>query len=1103
MIYFSESAFTIEMFSSTTILVLAGLVLSIATTELFASPSNQKSPSLHHRMTKREIAKYFGANSHTEVPEYEVISPFQADEDGQFIAHELHKRSRTKRSTDQPDSWFYNMDAFGFSLHLNVTKARHILAPGSIVETTHENGSKSYKTSPKNKFYSGHVVSHPGSVVAVSNQGGLTGMINLIKQAFFIHPLPSHLAQDFGSSSGAQPHLIYRRSLSDVIGHGCDVSDLNERTKRSLETNRVKRSRDERSTSHKHLEVAMVADDLVVKKHGEKDLDMHLLMLAHLVDRMFHDESVGGKKLTLVVVKIVIKKDGLGYDSSANNRERLDKLADWGVKNMPVSDKDPAHADIIVLLTGQGFGGLAMMGSTCATQFGRTVNNDIGLASAIIIAHEAAHTFGLGHDGKGERCNNGEYIMSSAVSDGKNAFKWSPCSSQRVQEFLTGSGSSCLDDNPHDFIQEPSIFHNKLPGQIMNATFQCRLQYGPEYYQCQQKKSDCGSLYCTNDGYKCISYGAPPIDGTRCGDRHWCIKGECVDDGSPMIDGGWSDWQDTQSCTQTCGGGVQWKTRTCTNPVPQNGGKYCEGSEKGLWKMCNTQPCPAGSKDYRLLQCQAFDSKSLVQWGSDPCMLSCRRGSIAKPRGRVKDGTRCSSNPRVKDVCIEGVCKSVGCDSKLDSGVKYDRCAVCGGDSSTCNPVSGKYTVNWRRWGPNKPGEIVTIPIGSTNIFANMKEKNKNMLGVKNEKNQWVYRVAYTWSTVVKVAGTKVAYDHEDYFWKDKVEIPGPTKQELKLEYVYINGNNPGVDYHFLSPQKVEVTPDQVEWKVGDWDACSEDCAGGYQKRLVECVRKDDGSYVNDRMCLKTSTKPPREQACNTQPCPAEWFESGWRPCSRTCGKGIQLRKIVCRRKISQGHYETVEDSSCPNPKPEGILQQECNKVACPAEWKHSAWSECSKSCEGGKMTRTLKCMKLNAQGLLVSVSNLRCVHAVKPITEEECNTDITCPHSIEGPDGKRYVPLGCFKDSKSFRALPELVGSMRGKIDWHHLDKTVKECAHKVVVKNSTFKVFGIQFYGECWTGADGEKTYSEYGSSANCWKGVGGTRANYVYEFIDDKNP
>ena len=107
------------------------------------------------------------------MPQYEVISPFQADETGQFITHELHKRSRTKRSTDQTDSWFYKMDAFGLSLHLNVTKTKNILAPGSIVETTHENGSKSFKAPPKNTFYSGNVVSHPGSVAAISNQDGL------------------------------------------------------------------------------------------------------------------------------------------------------------------------------------------------------------------------------------------------------------------------------------------------------------------------------------------------------------------------------------------------------------------------------------------------------------------------------------------------------------------------------------------------------------------------------------------------------------------------------------------------------------------------------------------------------------------------------------------------------------------------------------------------------------------------------------------------------------------------------------------------------------------------------------------------------------------
>lgn len=51
----------------------------------------------------------------------------------------------------------------------------------------------------------------------------------------------------------------------------------------------------------------------------------------------------------------------------------------------------------------------------------------------------------------------------------------------------SGSGSSCLDDNPRDFFHEPSIFHSKLPGQIMNATLQCRLQYGKNYFQCAQK----------------------------------------------------------------------------------------------------------------------------------------------------------------------------------------------------------------------------------------------------------------------------------------------------------------------------------------------------------------------------------------------------------------------------------------------------------------------------------------------------------------------------------------------------------------------------------------------------------------------------------------
>ena len=73
---------------------------------------------------------------------------------------------------------------------------------------------------------------------------------------------------------------------------------------------------------------------------------------------------------------------------------------------------------------------------------------------------------------------------------------------------------------------------------------------------------------------------------------------------------------------------------------------------------------------------------------------------------------------------------------------------------------------------------------------------------------------------------------------------------------------------------------------------------------------------------------------------PRRWYKSGWRPCSKTCGRGIQLRKIVCRRKVTENLHETVKDSLCVEEKPTGILQQECNKVPCPAEWKPMAWSE-------------------------------------------------------------------------------------------------------------------------------------------------------------------
>merc|ERR1712150_231959 len=50
---------------------------------------------------------------------------------------------------------------------------------------------------------------------------------------------------------------------------------------------------------------------------------------------------------------------------------------------------------------------------------------------------------------------------------------------------------------------------------------------------------------------------------------------------------GWSDWS---ACTKSCGGGTQ--ARTCSDPMPANGGKDCVGDGT---KVCNTQSCPDGT----------------------------------------------------------------------------------------------------------------------------------------------------------------------------------------------------------------------------------------------------------------------------------------------------------------------------------------------------------------------------------------------------------------------------------------------------------------------------------------------------------------------------
>lgn len=57
---------------------------------------------------------------------------------------------------------------------------------------------------------------------------------------------------------------------------------------------------------------------------------------------------------------------------------------------------------------------------------------------------------------------------------------------------------------------------------------------------------------------------------------------------------------------------------------------------------------------------------------------------------QVVDGTEC--RPYSSSVCVKGKCVRTGCDGIIGSKLQFDKCGICGGDSTGCVRVMGNFT---------------------------------------------------------------------------------------------------------------------------------------------------------------------------------------------------------------------------------------------------------------------------------------------------------------------------------------------------------------------------------------------------------------------------
>jgi hypothetical protein len=68
----------------------------------------------------------------------------------------------------------------------------------------------------------------------------------------------------------------------------------------------------------------------------------------------------------------------------------------------------------------------------------------------------------------------------------------------------------------------------------------------------------------------------------------------------------------------------------------------------------------------------------------------------------------------------------LGCDGKLGSSMKEDKCGVCDGDQSTCKTVAGLF--DERNLSPGYH-DIIVLPVGATAIRVEEMRPTTNSLG--------------------------------------------------------------------------------------------------------------------------------------------------------------------------------------------------------------------------------------------------------------------------------------------------------------------------------------------------------------------------------------
>uniref|UniRef100_H3CXS6 ADAM metallopeptidase with thrombospondin type 1 motif, 10 n=1 Tax=Tetraodon nigroviridis TaxID=99883 RepID=H3CXS6_TETNG len=1025
--------------------------------------------------------------------QYDIAIPVRVGPHGETLAAEKpqhHQRRRRSAEDRLPDSvrtsLFYQLSTSRNNFLLNLTLQGGLLSRQFRVEYWKRGRLAWTHPYSPHCHYVGHLNDQPhSSKVALSNCNGLQGVIVAGGEEYLIEPLVSpdnQTGAEKGERAEGRPHVVYKRSSlrHQYKGQSCGVIDEKPMKSASWWQRTLKRlpitsGRGQwplkRSVSReRYVETLVVADKMMVGYHGRRDIEQYILAVMNIVAKLFQDSSLGNAVNIVVTRLILLMEDQPTLEINHHAGKSLDSFCKWQKTIQhrssyanAIPDNGIAHHDTAVLITRydiciqknkpcETLGGLAPVGGMCEPERSCSINEDIGLGTAFTIAHELGHTFGMNHDGMGNACGplsqETAKLMADHITMKTNPFIWSACSRDYITSFLDSGMGSCLNNVPP---KQEFVYPTTAPGQVYDADEQCRFQYGVRSRQCKYAEV-CSELWCMSKSNRCITSSIPAAEGTICQtntiEKGWCYKRMCVAYGTRPegVDGGWGLWSAWGECSRTCGGGVSSSIRHCDSPRPTIGGKYCLGERK-RFRSCNIDECPAGSRDFREIQCSDFDGVpfrgKFYTWkpyrgvgGVKPCSLNCLAEGYnfyTERAPAVVDGTPCRDDS--VDVCVNGECKHVGCDRVLGSDVREDRCRMCGGDGSGCVSVEGLFNHSLPEGGYE---EVVRIPKGS--VFIHIQELNisLNYLVLKSKGDQFFINGNLSIDTPRRfnVAGTTFYYRRPPD-GPETLEALGPTNMSLII-MVLVREENPGVHYRFNPPLNRDPLAG-FAWHFTSWSRCSALCAGGVQTQQVVCMKHSDRTVAHNHFCDKKSRPKEKRRPCNTEPCSPSWWTGEWSECSRSCNGGLRTRQVLCKRRLSVTEEKVLDDSACSPLRP--ALTEPCNNRSCPPEWLALDWSECTPSCGPGYRHRVVLC-KSGESGDTLPES--KCPKHSRPTSRVRCNLK-RCPPPqwVTGPWGECSAKCGLGQEMRAVQCLTH-TGQLSNECLEHQRPASMQQCKSK-----------------------------------------------------------